>query len=279
LKRTNKNSMPFILLSIVHISLLLFTLLKKRERQTVTLLLSNISFAYIFEYLVFNLLESYRYNPKILKKRQLDNALGALLSQAIYVPITATFLTTFRLSSIFKFLFTLYFHLIELYFLKIRNYKLHWWKPVYTTLLLPVYFFISDFWDDNLRLKKSTFLWLSTFLSIGVVTKTLFFSFDIYKKNKIGFGRFHSWKEHFLLSPLYMFIFSAASLLPAIRNKLSVKVFTFLIMTGMNSLLARLKVINKKSTFVLVTFQNIFMICLAPFLKSYIFKKKKTEAT
>ncbi|RIW38526.1 hypothetical protein D3H55_03035 [Bacillus salacetis] len=279
MKRINKNSKPFILLSIIHLLLLLLTLIKKRERRTLILLLSNISFAYIFEYFVFNVFESYRYNPKILKKRQLDNALGALLSQAIYVPISATFLTAFGLGWIWKVIFTAYFHVIEIHFLNLNNYKLHWWKPIYTTLLLPVYFNISDFWDKNLALKKKSFYWLSTYLSSGVVAKTLFFTIDVYKKQKIGLGRFHTWKEHFLISPLYMFIFSAIAILPAIKNKLSVKALTFLLMMLMNYLLACLKIINKSSTFVQVTLQNIFMIYLTPLIKSYIFEKKKTETT
>ncbi|WP_421384837.1 hypothetical protein ACOJQI_08720 [Bacillus salacetis] len=278
MKRINKNSLPFIILTIIHIGLLLFTLLKRRERRTITLLLSNISFAYIFEYFVFNLFRSYQYNPKILKKRQLDNALGALLSQAIYVPIAATFLTVFELGWFWKLLFTLYFHIIEKFFLKIDNYRLHWWKTIYTVLLLPVYFRISDFWEENLRLKKKPFLWLSTYLSVGVVTKTLAFVLDIFKKQKIGVGRFHSWHEHFLISPLYMLIFSGAALLPAIKNNTFVKASVFLLMMFISILLSRIHIINNRLNFVQVTLQNIFMIYLSPLMKSFIFEKKKAES-
>ncbi|WP_113930053.1 hypothetical protein [Bacillus sp. P14.5] len=187
MKRINKNSVPFIMLSFLHIALLIYTLLKKRYRKTITLLLSNVAFAYIFEYFTFNVLQSYRYNPKILKKRQLDNALGALLSQAIYIPITGTFLSIFRLRWPSKFLAIIYFHLIELYFLKINNYRLHWWKPIYTSLLLPVFFAWSDFWSSNLQKKNNKgFLWISTYLSLGVITKTLLFILDIFKNPKSG---------------------------------------------------------------------------------------------
>jgi hypothetical protein len=279
MKRMNKNSLPFIVLSIIHISLLIITLFIRRDRRTITLLLSNISFAYIFEYFVFNVFRSYRYNPKLLKKRQLDNALGAILSQAIYVPISATFLTVFKLGWGGKILFTFYFHLIERLFLKIDNYRLYWWKPVYTTLLLPVSFLVSDFWDMNLRSKNRGVLWLSTYLSVGVVTKTLDFILDILKKPKIGLGYLHTWNEHFLISPLYMFIFSGAALLPAIKNNHLVKGFAFLFMLTLNFYLFSTKIINNRMTLIQVILQNIFMIYLSPVMKALIFEKKKTETT
>ncbi|WP_044022388.1 hypothetical protein [Bacillus sp. SG-1] len=275
MKRINKNSLPYLLLSMLHVSLLLFTLIKKPERRTMTLLLSNISFAYIFEYFVFNVFRSYRYRPKILKTRQLDNAIGALLSQSVYVPVTATFLSIFRLGWGWKFFFIFYFHGIEYYFLKRKIYKLYWWKPFYTSLLLPIYFVCSDFWDSRLQLKKQWVMWLSTYLSVGVVTKTLAFILDIFKKQKIGLGRVHTWKEHFLISPLYMFIFSGAALLPAIKNTKSIKILTFIIMLTINYLLSLVKIINSKITFIQLILQSIFMIVLSPFLKSFIFKKQE----
>lgn len=265
---------------IIHISLFIFTLYKKRERQTVTLLLSNISFAYIFEYFVFNVFQSYRYKPSLLKKRQLDNALGALLSQAIYIPITATFITVFQIGLKGKLLFTMYFYLIEHFFLKLRNYQLNWWKPGYTSMLLPVYFALSDFWNKKLSSNKKSILWLSTYLSIGVVTKTLAFIFDILKKQKIGLGNRHSWQEHFLISPLYMFIFVWVALLPAINKNLLTQFFSLVIMSTINYLLSLIKVINSKSLYLQVTLLNLFMVFLSPHLQSFIFKnKKKTEPT
>ncbi|TYS16126.1 hypothetical protein FZC78_12305 [Rossellomorea vietnamensis] len=277
MKRINKNSIPFILLSFIHIALFIFTLYKKRDRKTITLLFSNVAFAYIFEYVVFNVLQSYRYNPEILKKRQLDNALGALLSQAIYIPITGTALSVFRLGWPAKFLAIIYFHLIELYFLKINNYRLHWWKPLYTSLLLPVFFAWSDYWNRNLHQKNKLFLWFSTYLSLGVITKTLLFVLDIFKKRKIGIGMVHTWKEHFLISPLYMFICSGAALLPAVNNRTSSKAASMMIMAFINLLLLRMKIINSKTTLMWTTVQNLFMIFLSPRIKSFIFSTPKED--
>ncbi|WP_456271400.1 hypothetical protein [Bacillus sp. AK031] len=279
LKRINKNSLPFIVLSIVHLSLLVFTLFKKCERHTLTLLLSNISFAYIFEYFVFNVFHSYRYNPKILKKRALDNALGALLSQAIYIPITATFISVFKLGWQWKSIFIIYFHVIELFFLKVKSYKLYWWRPLYTTLLLPIYFASSDYWNANLRSGRTSILWLSTYLSSGVVTKTLAFIWDIFKKQKIGLGRNHTWKEHFLISPLYMLVYVAISLVPAIHKGPATKFLTFMLMLSLNLLLSLLKIINSSQLFIKTAVLNMLMVFLSPALKTFIFaKQKKTDS-
>ncbi|WP_409253884.1 hypothetical protein V1502_08300 [Bacillus sp. SCS-153A] len=275
MKRINKNSIPYLMLSMLHISLLFYTLVKKGKQRIIPLLLSNISFAYIFEYFVFNVFKSYRYHPKLLRKRKLDNALGALLSQSVFVPVTATFISAFRLGWGSKLFFTLYFHGIELYFLKQKSYKLFWWKPLYTSLLLPFYYVCSDFWDGRLTLKKQGVLWLTTYLSVGVVTKTLAFIVDIFKKPKIGLGRFHTWNEHFLISPLYMFFFSGAALMPAINNKTSTKILTFTLMLSLNCILSFAKIINSKLTFIQVTLQSIFMILLSPRIKSFIFNKNE----
>jgi hypothetical protein len=280
LKRINKNSLPFILLSIIHLSLLLFTLYKRRERHTLTLLLSNISFAYIFEYFVFNVFRSYSYNPKIIKKRALDNALGALLSQSIYIPITATFISVFKLGWKWKSITIVYFFVIELIFLKVNSYTLYWWKPIYTSFLLPIYFACSDFWNSNLRSGRTSILWLSTYLSIGVVTKTLSFIYDIFKKHKIGLGRYHSWKEHFLISPLYMLVFVAISLIPALHKGLTTKFLALLLMMLINTLLSLLKIINSTQLFIQTAVLNLLMVFLSPALKAFIFKKpKKTDSS
>ncbi|MGM0844682.1 MAG: hypothetical protein ACQEUT_06865 [Bacillota bacterium] len=280
MKRINKNSLPFIVLLVAHLTLFLFTFYKKHDKKTITLLLSNVAFAYIFEYFVFNVFQSYRYNPKILKKRQLDNALGAMLSQAIYIPITGTFFSVFKLGITWKILAVVYFHFIELYFLKVNNYKLNWWKPVYTTLLLPIYFAWSDFWNEKIIENNKKFLWISTYLSLGVITKTIGFILDIYKQGKIGIGQLHTWREHFLISPLYMFVFSGVALLPAIRNRSSINLLAITIMLILNCSLSHQKIINSRTTFLWVTVQNLFMIFLSPRLKSYIFtSEKKTDST
>ena len=66
--------------------------------------MSNIGLAYLLEFFVLNIFKGYRYKPRVMKKKYFDNILGAILSQAIFVPFTAVFLTTLKIGWIGKIL-------------------------------------------------------------------------------------------------------------------------------------------------------------------------------
>lgn len=82
---------------------------RKIKKQLFTLLMSNIGLAYLFEFFVLNLFTAYTYKPGILKNAHLDNIFGAILSQAIFVPFTAVFLTARKVGWIGKLLSGVYF--------------------------------------------------------------------------------------------------------------------------------------------------------------------------
>jgi hypothetical protein len=143
-RKIKNNSVPFVVLLIVHVLILAFTFYKKRDKSYFILLLSNIGFAYLFEYFVLNLFQGYTYKPKILKNRKLDNILGGVFSQAIYIPIIATTITAFRLGWKWKVFFTVYFTLIERLFIYWKIFKKRWWKTFYTFFFLLLFFMGSD---------------------------------------------------------------------------------------------------------------------------------------
>lgn len=153
-KLVKKNSIPFLLLAVVHV--LLFVIFAKRSRQKNIwiLLLSNIGMAYLFEYPVLNLFKAYAYKPYILKKRAHDQILGAIFSQALYVPITATLLTLYEKNRYWKLGSTLVYYGVERYFLHLEIYKAYWWKPYYTVFFMNIYFYISDWFHKALKREK-----------------------------------------------------------------------------------------------------------------------------
>ncbi|MBT2692256.1 hypothetical protein J7E32_04530 [Bacillus sp. ISL-55] len=205
-KLFKKNSLPFLLLAAVHI--LLFVIFAKRSRQKNiwTLLLSNIGMAYLFEYPVLNLFKGYAYKPYILKKRAHDQILGAIFSQALYVPITATLLTLYKKNRYWKLGSTLIYYGIERCFLHLKIYKAYWWKPYYTVFLMNVYFYISDWFHKALNAKKEWALIIAQYLSTQVIEVTLLYISAVNRKVRFGRGIHHSWREHFILAPLYSLI-------------------------------------------------------------------------
>lgn len=205
--RLNRNSIPFLLLTIIH--LIIFSQLLKRKREyTWTLLLSNIGFAFFFEYFVLNLFQAYTYKPSILKIKYLDNILGAILSQAFYVPITATFLTIYKKNWRWKVSFITYFYIVEELFLRLGIYKTNWWNPKFTTVLMLIYFYISDYFYKMIEKRKYWALKLAQYLTIVVIDVTFMYTLAVRGKLKFGVGLLHTWKEHFIIAPLYSLLLS-----------------------------------------------------------------------
>lgn len=203
------NKYPYLILFIIHTSILVFSFYKNKDRKRLFLLLSsNIGFAYLFDYFVVNLFKAYSYRPAILRNKQLDEILGALFSQAIFVPFTALFITSFHLGWKFKLVTSLYFSIIEQCFVKMGIYTQYWWKTPYTMLFLPIYFWISDKWYQYLKQGTPTILFFSQFHLILISCVNLLFVRAVRRKIKFGFGYFHSWREHFILGPLYSMVLS-----------------------------------------------------------------------
>ncbi|WP_421378440.1 hypothetical protein ACOJQI_13005 [Bacillus salacetis] len=214
----NRNSIYFFILALVHLFLLIATLLRKKERITWVLLLTNMGMAYIFEYVVLNYLQAYKYKPSVVKTRYLDNIFGAILSQGIYVPIAATFITVFNGNWKWRAGFSCYFFLIEKLFLKLGLYKLNWWKPYFTPCLLMIYFFISDRMYHAMKGKKQWALATAQYLALEVIGVSLLYCTAASRKLRFGLSRYHSWKEHFLIAPLYSLSLSFLGVLLSFKH-------------------------------------------------------------
>ena len=174
--------------------------------------------AYLFEYFVLNLGQAYSYRPKILKNRYLDNIFGANLSQASYVPFTAILITAFQFGWKLKLLFSLYFVCIEKLFIVMGVYRHHWWKTTYTGIFLPILFYISDLWYKYLKQGNSYILFMTLYFMTLVTGVNTLYVFAVLRKFKFGLGRFHSWKEHFKIAPIYSLALSFITVLGLTRG-------------------------------------------------------------
>lgn len=202
-KLVKKNSIPFLLLAVVHV-LLYFIFTKRSGKKNIwILLLSNVGMAYLFEYPVLNLFKGYSYKPYILKKRAHDQILGAVFSQAFFVPISATLLTLYQKNRYWKLGSTLIYYGIERCFLHLKIYKAHWWKPYYTVFFMNIYFYVSDWFYKALNAKKEWALVIAQYLSTEVIGVTLLYISAVNRKVRFGRGFLHSWREHYIIAPLY----------------------------------------------------------------------------
>ncbi|SDN74400.1 hypothetical protein SAMN05443253_11829 [Bacillus sp. OK048] len=219
MKNPKHNKIPFIILLVIHVCLLGYSFYKtKNKKQLFILLMSNVALAYLLEFFVLNLYKAYKYKPRVLKKKYFDNTLGAILSQTIFVPFTAVFLTSRKIGWIGKILGGVYFSLVEIVFLRLKVYKHHWWKTVYTLVLIPFYFKISDWWNCLLTKQISLIRFISLFFMIMVTEANLIFVFATLRKIRFGVGRVHSLNEHFIVVPLYAILYSLFSSLSFLKE-------------------------------------------------------------
>jgi hypothetical protein len=232
MKNPKRNKIPFIILFLVHSSLLGFSFYNsKNKKQLFSLLMSNIGLAYLLEFFVLNLFKAYKYNPKILKSNYFDNIFGAILSQAIFVPFTAVFLTAKKVGWLGKITGGLYFSLVEIAFLELKVYKHYWWKTVFTLILIPLYFRISDAWNVFLSKKNPLIRFISLFFTIMVTEANLLFIFATLRKIRFGFGRYHTWNEHFVIVPLYAISFSFFTALSFLKQNNWISKLRILVLT------------------------------------------------
>jgi len=208
----NKNSIPFFILFIIHTILIGLAFYKSKNKKEIIIFLGSImGFSYLLEFFVLNLFKGYKYMPHVLKNKSLDNFLGAFLSQSIFVPFTAVYLTLTKSGLTKKLLGSIYFSLIEVLFLRLRVYKHNWWRTVYTFSLIPIYFVISDYWYYLLAKKNKLIRQISFFLMIMVTETNLFLLLAFLRKIRFGWGRYHGWTEHFIITPLYSITYSLFS--------------------------------------------------------------------
>ncbi|TDK56330.1 hypothetical protein E2K98_26695 [Bacillus salipaludis] len=262
-KLFNKNSTPFLILAIIHVVMFLILLKRKNHKDVWILLLSNIGFAYLFEYPTLNLFHGYRYKPSIMKKRVFDTILGGIFSQAFYVPITATFLTLLNKNWKWKINFSIFYYSIEKLFIRLNIYKVNWWKPIYTLVLLNVYFYISDGFYKALSTKKRWAMNIAHYLAIEVVWITLMYISAMKRLIRFGRGYFHTWTEHFKIIPLYSLILSLIATITSSKAGLFYRILLPLIHIILDLILVKMDILK-------VNIKQFFVTCSRYFLMTFI---------
>ncbi|NMD69291.1 hypothetical protein HHO41_03250 [Bacillus sp. DNRA2] len=227
--KKSRNKYPYIILGVIQFVLLVLSFYKSTDRKKHLVLFFNyVGIAYIFEYFVVPLFNGYVYKPKFFKDKMVDSIFGAVWSQAFYVPVAALFITVFGLSWKIKLLFSTYFILIERLFIYLGVYKNNWWKTVYTFVFTFISFLINDIWDKQLEKRNKFFLFLSHFNIIQMTGNNLAYVLALMKKIRYGLPPILSWKEHFKLSPFWVYIVSTftawwmkdAGILPKLKSLL-----------------------------------------------------------
>ncbi|BCB03111.1 hypothetical protein [Bacillus sp. KH172YL63] len=167
------NWVPFVSLSLISICLLVFIVMKNRHIAAHIILfwLFISGLAYVFEYVIFVLYNSYSYHPHILSDKYNDSVLGSISSQAFSVPIAITYIVVYRLKTTKILLIIAGFFLIETWFLHTDLYEHHWWQSYYTGFFLVVAVIMAKSWWTQLHEQKNHYIqFITLFFALSTVS-------------------------------------------------------------------------------------------------------------
>ena len=185
----NINSLCYLGLVLLSIILLIYVCYKKGVRRSLLLFLAMVGAGYIIEAVIYNFLGSYQYYPKLIKHDAVyDSNLGAIASNALALPVSATFIATFHMNWLWIALITGIFAGIEWLFLKLDIYSHNWWEIGYTSLGLPFYYLFAKILHKKIKLPLKgmlhsfcLFLIVGTFAGSFHIFPILFFSNRYYE--------------------------------------------------------------------------------------------------
>jgi hypothetical protein len=166
----HSNTYWYVGLSLLSLFLLSYVYFKVRDKKIFLLLLAMIGFGFMIEGFIYNLLQSYWYYPHFIKDdATFDSNLGAIASNALVLPICATYIATLTIKKRWIFLLTSMIIGIEWLFLKLEVYSHNWWRLEFTALgLVLVYFPFSKRLYHRLKSPmKGLPLFFVLFLLIG----------------------------------------------------------------------------------------------------------------
>ncbi|SET78261.1 hypothetical protein SAMN05421676_10836 [Salinibacillus kushneri] len=271
---SSRNTWPYLILGVIQSLLLLFTFYKyNNKKQLIVLVLSCVGFACIFEFVNLNYLRAYQYKPRFLKNPYLDNIFGAILSQVIYIPFTAVFLSAFQAGWKLKFFFTAYFAFIELTFIYMKVYQHNWWKLIYTVILIPTFFKLSDVWLFFLKRKNVVVRLLSLFCMSTATTVNILFGLTASSKIRFKPGKTFTWHNHFKIEPLYALTISFVStLFIKLFKERTASVSSFLALKAVDYVMNQLHVIQTIQNKWLHNFYHLFIIVMTRYYYRLIYK-------
>lgn len=135
------NAYWFLGLALISASVLIWVCFRTRSAQPLYLYLFMVGVGYLIEFVIYILLGSYEYKPKILHNDSyFDSNMGAIASNFFSLPVSAMLIAVFRLGWKSMAGFIVLFACIEWLFLSLGIYVHHWWKTGFTAAGLPFYF-------------------------------------------------------------------------------------------------------------------------------------------
>ncbi|MFC0215091.1 hypothetical protein ACFFK0_22090 [Paenibacillus chartarius] len=173
------NYVPYLVLCLIHIPMLITVAVRKRQYSVIVVSLGFSGIVYVVEYVILVLLGSYSYYPGLLPDRFQDSVLGAVVSNLIAIPVTATVIAVNQLSNKWIMGAVLLFACTEWLFVKLGVYELHWWRIPYTSICLVVFFSFGRLWYKGLMRRNRWCRFVTLHMQTWSMVATIMFLFNI----------------------------------------------------------------------------------------------------
>ncbi len=241
-------SLWYLALFAIGIVIIIAVIVDKKEAMLVSFYYSIVGLAFMFEYFIKIVFESYVYYPKLLENRYYDDILGANASQGFAVPCVAFLVAVYRLSLWWIFLLTGIFAGIEEFFLSIGIYDHHWWRTWYTSAILIPIFWIFRKWLTLLKGKDVKWI---RFVTLILASFSIHGSLFFYSVIFLNTHAFHvGWvgneaRDNLLFSILYFLPISIYySVIAYIRAGSIIKILAILLVLCVDWTLWKLHIIE-----------------------------------
>jgi hypothetical protein len=137
-----------------------------------------------------------------------------------------------------------------------------------------IYFYFSDWFYKALNEKKNWALVIAQYLSTLVIGVTLLFISAVGRKVRFGRGAYHSWREHFIIAPLYSLIRVVFLVRNSSKNGLLPRLTMFIGTIGMDIMLERAGILKLRPNKVWNLAFNAVMVFTSRFLYLKIRQKQ-----
>ncbi|MCT8977850.1 hypothetical protein N4T77_14710 [Clostridium sp. CX1] len=168
-----KNIFWYICLAVLGVSIAAYAIYIKRNKYKVSTLLVfylfSGSLAWIGEFLVLGLFNSYAYKTGVFSNPWAQNLLGHLLLNTTLYPATATVMVAFSFRYGWIFFVAAFFTFIEYLFVKQGLYVHHWWRYYMTIITVVGILSFYSKWFSEMNKKRYGLIRSITFYFVAMI--------------------------------------------------------------------------------------------------------------
>lgn len=163
----------YIGLALIGIGVLAFSVYKKRKSYRVSTLLvfalAVSSAAWIAEFTVLGVFDSYFYKTGMFTDQWAQNLLGHLILNGTVYPAAAVVVVAFSLKRIWSLAIGAIFTSIEYLFIRLDLYEDHWWHYYMTFIAVVIFVNVSINWFGEIVHKSFGFIRAITFFFVAMI--------------------------------------------------------------------------------------------------------------